>query len=238
MTAVEIGTLDERLARCCPVDMLADAPLWALVIWCRPHPNDVGLVTMGSLTPGSQVPHVQNPARRCNVVGTFFDEDAARGALDIATETLTSLILFGTPASNGSDHASLAAVNLNNVREMFTVDLRELMEAGRAEHVKRLRVAFGEPIGNREHRVIDLDGDAGDPAPESHIPFPPDPMDGLDFNAVTAEAQAELLRGMGIPEHVLRGTTAPVAAMTSVRAAQDELARRSQRPSREPRDAR
>ena len=229
--------MTQHLAKITPIDLLADAPPWTLVCWTRPHPNDIGVATVSSLSPGCTVPHVQSPARRCNVIGTFYEEDAAYAALDLATETLTTLTLFGTPAANGTDPAVIASVQ--SIRQILTLDLRELMRQGHEEHVKRLRGSQGQVL-NREMRVIDLDGDAGDPAPQQPdlsewASFGAPSMGQQDVNSHFEDLQASLYEGLGVPAELFEGEP---ATASSIRAAQEELARRSQRPPRDPRDAR
>lgn len=223
--------MTQHLAKITPIDLLSDAPPWALVCWTRPHPNDIGVATVSSLSPGCTVPHVQSPARRCNIIGTFYEEDAVYAALDLATETLMTLTLFGTPATNGTDHAALTSVQ--SLRQLMTLDLRELIQQGREEHLKRLRGSQGQVL-NREMRVIDLDGEGGDPAPV--VDFPPLelPSVGTDFQETYEEMQQAMYDGLGVPAELFDGPSTE----SSIRAAQEELARRSQRPPRDPRDAR
>lgn len=223
--------MTQHLAKITPIDLLSDAPPWALVCWTRPHPNDIGVATVSSLSPGCTVPHVQNPARRCNVIGTFYEEDAVYAALDLATETLTTLVIFGTPATNGTDHAVLHDVTA--IRNALTLDLRDLIAQGRDEHLKRLRASQGQVL-NREMRVIDLDGEGGDPAPVTDFPqFEPASV-ATDFQETYEEMQQAMYDGLGVPAELFDGPSTE----SSIRAAQEELARRSQRPPRDPRDAR
>ena len=224
VTAVEYGALDQSLARICPTDLLEDAPCWALVVWCRPHVNDIGVTTVGQLSPGATVPHVQSPARRCNVVGTFFNEESALDGLERATRVIQNILVFGTPATN-QDHASVS-VDIDAIRTNFTLDLRDLMNGGREEHRRRLHASMDAALGNREPRVIDLDGEGGDPAP---VAFP-ETFDTAGISEAIQGLENDLLSGMGVPEEIL-------TPQAGVRAAQEELARRSVM-SNPPRDAR